>query len=149
VAEAVQERVVQAATAPEEPPGVAVLIHEGEHPVDQRRQPAPGGGGPLQAVADPVIEAPDDPDLNGVEEAAAITEVGVEQRAGRACGPGDVLQRGAERVVLGQQRFGRVEDEGPADVRGEASRPAQEAAPATVTWVSASPGSSGWWQATN
>jgi hypothetical protein len=115
-------------------PGVAVGLDERERPGNDRPQPSRTMVCPAQPVADPGLQPADDLDLHGIDEASPIAQVGVHQGPRHARRVGDLVEGDEQGIVLGEQPLGGVGDEAPA--------------PATVTLVTTSPGSSGWWQAT-
>ena len=134
--------VVQATTGTKEAPPVALLVDEGHHPVDQCLYTGDRGGGGRETVRHPVVQSTDQPGLNGIDQSPSVPEVGVDQGPGDAGGTSDLLERGDQRILLGQDSLRRVQHELAPESGGEPFCP-QEPGPEPIC-TRVSPGSSGW-----
>ena len=115
--------MVEAPRGGEHAPRLAFGVDEGAGGGDQRPDPASERGLPVEAVPHPPVEAAHDADLDGVDQASTVTEVGVDQGA-RDAGLGRHLVEGQEqRVVFDQETFGGVDDQTPAHRRVEPGGP--------------------------
>ena len=150
--------MVEAAARSEDAPGVALCLDEGQRALHECSEVAGARGGSVEAVTDPRLEAADDGHVDGIDETTTITQVAVNQRSRDAPGLGDLVEGEQERVVLGEEVFGRIDDQSPPGLGVKACGPwpphgwrghiAQAMAPLMATGVGVSSGKRGWWQAT-
>ena len=108
--------MVEAAAGAEHAPGVLLGLDEANTPCTMARSRA------ARVVARPrpwptqVSSRPDDLHLHGVDQPAAVAEVGVDEGARHAGGLGHLVERDEQRVVLGEQLLGGVGDQPPTGV---------------------------------
>ncbi len=151
--------MIQAAAGHQHAPPVALALHEREQASHQGPEAILSCVGPAQPVAHPGVHAAHDPHLHGVDQAPSVAQVGVDQGAGDPRCRCHLVERDQERVVLGEELLGGVDDQAAPSVGVQAcgAGPAgwtgtgigQADAPTTSTEVIDSSGASGWWQATN